>query len=399
MSRVESAVAAKPGVRLVSSARFVVDALPVPAGVGRKELTGFVDGEVEHLSMLPLDVLAWGYLQERKRLGGAVLAYAALREQVEDADADACFAVLPHFCCLSGLKWRTPVWLALLEPDGVTVVRFPANATVPDYVRSCFVPTTAGADEENVWQVRDRMLAEVSRDDDERVIEGLVRCAGTRVKGKALVVSTLERQVERGGRWRYWKTVRLGPEDVLLSADIREEGFLHSERQRRNNLRQLSLFMRVAALLLVLLAGWQVRHSMARRAHDRLIRKIDARRAAVAALQEKESMSRSSSEVNAPAMEAFGWLMDMNLVRPESVSFVNATFARSGRIAIAGEAPSVALVTQYAQALRDTKRYAELDVRDMQSTQRGVTFMLVVQVVPGSGAVDPVASEKEVSSP
>jgi len=387
------------GVRLVSSARFVADVLPIPAGVGRKELTGYVEGEVEHLSMLPLEDLAWGYLQDRKGPGGPILAYAALQDQVRSADDMSCFAVLPHFCCLGGGTWRQPTWVVLQETDCVTVVRFPAKRNVPNYVRSCFTPAKGVLSEDVIWQVRDRMLEEAPRENDDQEIEGVVRCAGMRIKGKDQIVFSLERQIERNSRWQHWKSARLEPESVLLSADIRDDVFLQGERQRRHNRRQLTTLLRVAAVLIVLLGIWQVRHYMARRAHESLVRKIEDRRAAVASLQEKESMSRSAAGVNAPAMEAFNWLMAMNIVRPETVSFASATFARSGRIAISGEAPSVAVVTQYAQALRDTKHYAELDIRDMQSTQRGVTFMLVARVVPGGPPVIPPAPPKEATQP
>ena len=125
------------------------------------------------------------------------------------------------------------------------------------------------------------------------------------------------------------------------------------------------------------------------------MRQIEGRRATVLDLEQKEAMIRSTERLSEPALEAFDWLMALNQVRPEALSFAAATFARAGQMSISGEAPSVAVVNEYVQALRDTGQYTDLNVREMQSTQRGVTFMLAARAQPGL----PPEVPEEVESP
>lgn len=370
------------GVRLVSSARFVADVLSIPAGVGLRDVPGFVEGEVEHLSLLPLEAVGWGYLTERGRGEGRVLAYAALRDQIQSGADETHFSVLPCFSCLCGLKWRRTTWVVLQEPDCLTILRFPARSSIPDYVRSRFIRAETASDE-TIWALRESLLESVPREDGDREIEGVLRCAGIRVKGRRTIHFTLQRQAEPGKNWRHWGTGRLGPESALLAADIREAAFLEDERQRRHNLRQLRSLLRVAAMLVVLLGAWQVQHIVAEKELAERGELVESRREVVAALEEKEAMIRSTARLSEPPLEAFDWLMAINSIRPDTISFSTTTFARDGQIGVTGEAPSVAAVNQYVQSLRDTGQYSALDVRDMQSTQRGVVFTLGLRVQPG----------------
>ena len=370
------------GVRLVSSARFVVDALVIPAGVTQRDLPGFVEGEIEYISMFPIDAVAWGYLTTKGKGQRAVLAYAALREQVHAAEDENLHAVLPAFSCLCGLSWKCTTWIFLLEPDCLTLVRFPARKSFPDYVRSCFLPQDCT--DELVWALRTSMLEAAPRTDDEAVADGIVRCVGLACRVNRSIGFELQQQSFPGEAWNTWKSGYLTSAAVLMAADVRDTDFLDQERNRSRALRRLRMYMQGAFVLAVLLGTAHVRYLFTLRSLSESMRQVELRRSIVADLEEKNAMIQSTARLAASPMEAFDWLMAMNDLRADTVSFASTGFTRDGAISVSGEAPSVAIVNQYVQSLRDAGQYASVEVRDMQSTQRGVNFTLVMQVAPGA---------------
>jgi len=370
------------GVRLVSSARFVTDALVVPAGVTQRDLPGFVEGEIEYVSMFPIEAVAWGYLTEKGKGQSAVLAYAALREQVHAAEDENLHAVLPAFSCLCGLNWKCTTWVFLLEPDCLTLVRFPARKSCPDYVRSCFLPQDCT--DELVWALRTSMLEAAPRTDDEAVADGVVRCVGIACRVNRSITFELQQQAVPGEAWNTWKRGYLTSAAALIAADVRDADFLDQERNRRRALRRLRICIQGVFILAILLGAAHVRYLLLLRALSESMRQVEARRSIVADLEEKEAMIQSTARLVASPMEAFDWLMAMNDLRADTVSFASTSFSRDGTIGVSGEAPSVAIVNQYVQSLRGAGQYASVEVRDMQSTQRGVNFTLAVQVAPGA---------------
>lgn len=393
------AVSAAPPdpVRLVASARFIAETLLVPPGITARDLHGFIEGEVEELSLFPLESTAWGYLGgQRQPSIGSVLVYAAFREHINgssDAELARRYAVLPGFAALCGRKWRKTTWVALYEPTCVSLVRIPARSTVPDFVQSRY-GTRLDERPDTVWALREELLASASCAEGDRVEDGLVRCGTPTIDRRGSVRFPLERQARPGAAWKRFGIGLLGPAPVLLAADVRDRRFLAEERGRRRSFRQLRVFLRLAALGLLLLAVFQYLYMKRSQNAVALAAQADAQRPAVEALQEQESLARSAARLSDPPLEIFRWLTSVNESRPETIAFQTAYADRAGHLGFSGEAPSVLVLNQYRDALDKTGRYSEVEIKELNSAKQGVKFTIQVLVRP-----DGLAAPKTEDAP
>ncbi len=381
-------VALPAPVRLVSSARFFAETLLVPPGITARDLPGFLEGEVEELSLFPLEATAWGYLDaSRKGVPGSVLVYAAFREHINgatDPDQARRYAVLPGFAALYGRKVGRTSWVVLLEPECVSLVRIPARSGVPDLVRSRY-GTRLDENPSTAWTLRDELLEAVPPGPDDKLEEGLVRCAAPVIERSGAVRFPLERQRRPDEPWKRMGMGRIGTEAALLAADVRDRHFLAEERARRRATRQLRAFLRLAALALLLLCVFQFLHAKRVRDTAALEAQAKAQRPAVEALQEQESMARSAARLAEPPLEIFDWLMAVNEPRPDTVAFTTASADRMGNLGLSGEAPSVLVVNQYKESLEKTGRFSEVVVKEITSLKRGVKFTIQVRMISGAG--------------
>ncbi|VGO14261.1 hypothetical protein PDESU_02820 [Pontiella desulfatans] len=382
-------------VRLVASARFYAESIMVPPGISSRDKSGFLEGEVEELSLFPLESTSWGYMENPRKLSGAqVLLYAAFREHVNgatDPDHARRFAVLPGFAVLLGRQWRKPTWLVLLEPECVTLVRMQPKANLPDFVRSRY-GTRLDEDSEAAWELRERLLDEVAIDEDgERIEEGLVRAGRPAIDRRGAVVFPLERQRTPQAGWKRFGCGKLASEAALLAADVRDMHFLADERKRRRAVRQLRAFLRIAAVVLVLLGVFQYLYLKRVGATEALAAQSKAQRPAVKALQEQESLAKSASRLANPPLEIFEWLSVVNDPRPDTLFYTTAYADREANLGFSGEAPSVAVVNQYREALEKTGRFSMVEVKELNSAKQGVKFTIQVKVKPAAEVEPPPA--------
>ncbi len=382
-------VALPDPVRLVASARFYTETLLVPPGISARDLHGFLEGEVEELSMFPLEATAWGYLDSRRKpSGGSILLYAAFREHLNGAtasDSARRFAVLPGFAVLLNRQWKKTTWLVLVESECVTLVRFPARATIPDYVRSRY-GTRLDEHLEEAWALRAELLESAPCTEEDRVEDGLVRCGIPTVDRRAMIRFPLEQQRRPDAAWKRFGIGQIGSESVLLAADVRERKFLQEERSRRRAIRQLRGFLRLAVLVLLLLTAFQYQYIRRSRETTALVAKAKSQRATVKALQEQEALAKSAARLSEPPPEIFDWLMAVNESRPETIAFHTAYADRDGNLGLIGEAPSVLVVNQYREALEKTDRCAEVELKEINSAKRGVKFTIRVHMRPETAA-------------
>lgn len=378
-------------VRLVASARFYTETIVVPPGIASRDLPGFLEGEVEELSLFPIESTSWGYLgSSRHKPGAWVLLYAAFREHVNGA-TDPAFArrhaVLPGFAVLLGRTWRKPTWVVLLEAECVTLVRMSPKSGLPDWVRSQY-GTRLDENPDAAWALREKLVEEAPIDSaTERIEEGMVRAARPQVDRRGAVVFPLERQRKPHAAWKRFGNGRLASETELLAADIRDAQFLAEERNRRRAVRQLRTFMQVATLILLMLAAFQYLYLKKRSDTDALATQAKAQRPAVQALQDQESRAKSASRFAGRPMEFFEWLSAVNAPRPDTIYFTSAFADRESRLGVAGEAPSVAVVNQYIEALKESGRFDAVEIMEMASANKGITFHVQVKVKPGSKQV------------
>lgn len=376
-------------VRLVASARFISETLLVPPGIAARDLYGFLEGEVEELSLFPLESTAWGYLGgQRPPAVGSVLLYAAFREHINgssDSELARRYAVLPGFAALCGRKWRKTTWVVLYESTCVSIIRIPARATVPDFVRSRY-GTRLDERPDTVWALREELLESAPCAEGDRVEDGLIRCGTPTIDRRGSVRFPLERQVRPGAAWKRFGSGLLGPAPVLLAADVRDRRFLAEERGRRRASRQLRVFLRLAALGLLLLALFQYLYIKRSREAVALAAQVSDQRPAVAALQEQEELARSAARLSDPPLEIFSWLMAVNESRPETVAFHTAYADRGGHLGFTGEAPSVAVLNQYKETLEKTGRFSEVEIKELNSGKDGVKFTIQVRIRPDGAA-------------
>lgn len=378
-------------VRLVASARFIAEPLAVPPGISVRDLPGFLEGEVEEHSLFPLESTSWGYMDgRRKATGGSILLYAAFREQVNGA-TDPHFArrysVLPGFAILCGRQWRKPTWVTLLEPDCVTIVRMQRNG-IPDCVRSRY-----GAQLEEsmqaAWNLRDELLKEAPIAEDEKIEDGLIRCTNPSIDRKGAVVFPLERCRQPGDNWKRWGAGKISNESVMLAADVRDSHYLAGERNRRRAVRQLRTFLRIAACAFIALGIFQYRYDKLRNETDALSEQLRAQRPAVEALKLQEKQAKGAAKLSDPPLEVFQWLEAVNASRPDNIWFLSAYADREGNLGFSGEAPSVATVNEYREALgKTTNLFASVEAKELGSAQRGVKFTLQVRMMKEGDKTD-----------
>jgi hypothetical protein len=372
-------------IRLVASARFYGETRLVPPGVAARDLHGFLEGEVEELSLFPLEATAWGYLDNgHKASGDSVLLYAAFREHINgatDPEQARRYAVLPGFAALLGHQWKKTSWVVLLEPECVSLVRIQARAAAPDFVRSRY-GTRLDENPETAWALREELLADAPRADDDKVESGLIRCAAPAIDRNGAVRFPLECQPRPEAAWKRYGTGERVSRSVLLAADVRERQFLSEERSRRRAVRQLRGFLRFATLVLLLLAVFQYQYLKRTRETAALAAQAKAQRSDVEALREQEALARSAARLSEPPLEIFDWLMAVNEFRPSTVAFYTAYADRTGNLGFSGEAPSVLVVNQYRDMLQKTGRYSAIDVKEISSAKQGVKFTIQVQKSP-----------------
>lgn len=385
-------------VRLVASARFYTETIMIPPGITSRDLPGFLEGEVEELSLFPIESTSWGYLENANRKTGAsVLIYAAFREHVNGATDPAFarrYAVLPGFAALLGRSWRKPTWVVLLEPECVTLLRMVPKSAMPDFVKSIY-GVRLDENPDTAWKVREELLASAPFDSSmERAEEGFIRVAGPVVDRRGSVVFPLERQRLPHDAWKRYGNGKITSESELLAADVRDLQFLAEERHRRRAVRQLRLFMRSAALVLIALGVFQYLYLKKRAETDQLTAQVKAQRPAVQALKDQESRAKSASRFAGRPLELFDWLSAVNVARPDSIYFTTAYADREARLGFSGEAPSVSVVNQYIDGLKASDRIESVEIKEMASANKGVNFTLQVKVNPVSESNLPETQEQ-----
>ena len=378
-------------VRLVGSARFIAEPLAIPPGISMRDLSGFLGGEVEEHSLFPLEATSWGYMEARgKGSGGSILLYAAFREQVNgatDPHFTQRYSVLPGFAVLLGRSWRTPTWITLLGPGCITLVRMQRSG-IPDCVRSRYGSRFV-EHPEAAWSLRDELLKEAPVAEDDHVEDGLIRCSKPVIDRKGGVAFQLERCSEPGGSWKRWGSGKIAGESALLAADVRDAQFLSGERNRRRAVRQLRTFMRIAVAGFIALGFFQYRYIKLRNETEALSDQLKAQRPAVEALKLQEKQAKGAGRLSDPPLEIFDWLVAVNDVRPDNIWFLSAYADRTGNLGFSGEAPSVATVNQFREALgKSTNAFASVEAKELGSAQRGVKFTLQVRMIKDGGKTD-----------
>lgn len=373
-------------VRLVSSARFYVETVHTPPGIPSRDLPGFLEGEVEELSLFPLESTSWGYLENsRSKSEGTVLLYAAFREHINGATDPSFtkrFAVLPGFTALAGRSWRKPTWVVLLERECLSVVRMVPGANVPDRVFSRY-GNHLEENPEAAWALRDELFeASEIRSEEERIEEGMLRVSRSTVDRRGEVVFLLERQRSAAEGWKRYGVGRIKNEQTLLAADVRDSHFLSEERGRRRAVRQLRLFLKIAVFVLIALGVFQYAYLKRLAETTALTDQVKAQQPAVQTLKDQESRVKTASRLSDAPLKIFDWLSVVNELRPETVYFTMAYADREATLGFSGEAPSVAIVNQYRDALEESARIEGVEIRDMASAKKGVKFTLQVKVGP-----------------
>jgi hypothetical protein len=368
-------------VRLVASARFFSETLVLPPGVTGRDREGFIESEVEELSVFPLETTAWGYMSnDSDKANISVLIYAASRDQVKKhIELTPCYAVLPGFSVLTGLRMKQTTWMVLVEDDCVTLARIPAKASAPDLVRSRY-GTNLKLHPDRAWELRKALLESVKETADGVVEEGLLRCAGPIVERSGVIRFPLEQQLSVGAGWRHYRTGRLGRDATLLTADVRDKQLLSEERARRAAVGRLRVIVRVAAVICIALAVFQYRYWAKKHDLANLEQQVLSQRPAVKALKEQESLADSVAKLSQAPLEIFEWLSAVNAQRPESMAFHTVYADRDGTLGFNGEAPSVLVVNQYREALEKSGRFRTVEVTEINSVKRGVTFSIRVKL-------------------
>ncbi|MDF7808155.1 PilN domain-containing protein [Pontiellaceae bacterium B12219] len=370
-------------VRLVASARFIVETLELPPGISPRDTQGFLEGEVEERSLFPLESTSWGYMENRRKGANAsILLYSAFREQV-NGESDPHYAqrhaVLPGFAALVGRAWRKTTWIFLQETECLTLLRFPARSEIPDRVRSLY-GTNLEEDPAAAWILRDTLLKGVEVQEDECIEEGLVRCSKPSNDRKGGVIFPLERCRAPGEEWKRFGTGKISSEAALRAADVRDPHFLNKLRNRRRAARQLNTFLRLAAVLLIGLSFFQFRYIQLKKKTARLSDQVSAQRPVVSALQQQEALAKSAGRFADPPLEIFAWLTAVNDIRPENISFLSTYADRDGNLGFSGEAPSVADVNKFKEGLNQTNRFSQVEVKEINSAKRGVKFSIQVKM-------------------
>ncbi|MDF7799164.1 PilN domain-containing protein [Pontiellaceae bacterium B1224] len=370
-------------VRLVPSARFIVETLELPPGISPRDTPGFLEGEVEERSLFALESTSWGYMETRKKGSPvSILLYSAFRDQV-NGESDPHYAerhaVLPGFAALVGRTWRKTTWVTLLEPACVTLVRIPARSGIPNFVRSLY-GKRLDDDLLTAWALRDTLLNDVEVLEDECIEEGLVRCKNPSNDRKGGVVFPLERCLAPDESWKRFGSGKLLSEATLRAADVRDSHFLNQMRNRRRAARQLNTFLRLAALLLIGLSFFQFRYIQLKKKTEQLSEQLATQRPVVAALQQQEALAKSAGRLSDPPLEIFTWLTAVNDVRPQNISFLSTYADRDGNLGFSGEAPSVAEVNTFRDGLNQTNSFSEVDTKEISSAKRGVKFSIQVKM-------------------
>lgn len=372
-------------VRLVASARFIVETLVLPPGISQRDTPGFLEGEIEERSLFPLESTSWGYIETRGRsTQSSIVLFSAFRDQVNGA-TDPHYAqrhaVLPGFAVLMGRACRKATWLTLQEPECVTLVRIAARSGIPDWVRSRY---TNGIEEDPqaAWAFREELIEAADIPDDEHIEDGLVRCCRSSIDRKGGVVFQLERCRTSGESWKRFGSGKILTETTLLAADVRDSHFLTQVRNRRRAARQLHAFLRIAAVLVVGLTMFQFRYIQLKKNTARLTERLSAQRPIVEALQQQEALAKTAGRLSDAPLEIFAWLTAVNEVRPGAISFQSAYADRDGQLGFSGEAPSVAAVNQFRDGLNHTNSFRKVETKEINSAKSGVRFTIQVRMNP-----------------
>jgi hypothetical protein len=370
-------------VQLLPSARFVTEVLELPTNVNGRDLAGFVESNIEEFSAFPLESTAWGFLEiASQQVQKRILAYAGYRDQVlgrSIASPDGLYAMLPGFACLVGLSVKQTSWFVLLEDSCMTLAKISAKENVPSFVRSVYLSGDE-MDSAAVWRVRENLVREVTANDDEYFEDGLIRCVSSSVSRTGSITFTLEKQYDSDSDWKRYKTGKLASETVVVAADVREKSFLWEQRGRRASFRRLQGFIRFFFVFLLLLAVFQYRYLAKKRALADLSQQVVIQRPAVEALQEQERITKASATLRQAPLEIFAWMEAVNELRPDTMAFHVVYANRNGVLGFNGEAPSVLAVNQYREELEKTGQYVSVEILEISSGKRGVTFSMEVHI-------------------
>lgn len=348
---------------------FVTRRLELPAGLGEDEVAGFVALRLEEISPFPLDQLYHGHL--RAPDGSAVFVFAAYRRRFAPEQTEAwpkTLFVLPDFAPALKLSFEADTVVLLRTEAALTALYFEGGKPLP--LRTASRPLAADAPAEAVEQARRRVTALVDGGSRE-VSWRLARPPQPRAQGLHFNLAA-----ERGGAGR---DVTL-PTGECWAMDIRDPEFVAQQRRRIGVDLLLWRAVQVTAAVFALLVlgevlllggkgyvGWQER-------------RIDSRKAEVAAIEDKNLLGNSLEEFGRSGLQPFEMMSAVGPVRPGSVVFVSATAEGADNLVIDGTAANIADVNAYMAALRLVPQVESVEEKSPpRSRDAGTTFSVNVK--------------------
>lgn len=392
------------GVILVPSALFHTQVTPIPPGVRARDTVGFVEGLVEENSPLPIDQTAWGFLLDsQSKRASHILHYAAAAELAlptnKDPQSTQSRAILPGFAALHGLSISRDTWLFLLEDECLSAIYFKEGSTIPSQVISRF-HEKPNITEEDIYTIRHKLEQSFCTTENSDILPGLVRAHSTTPSKSRALHFTLDHQPHQGGEWSPWKKTSLKKRTRLLAADIRDHALLGADAQRRKSTLTLSISLGTLAATLLLLITLEIILNRQNTLATTLAAQAAEQEKTVKRLQDMETMAASIQASFDKQFLPFDWIMAANAPRPGSISFTSLSLEDNGAFTINARASEVKAANDYTRNLRNTAKFTETTLSQIQSGRDGVTFNLRLQTGDlHAQAIGPTEPEEEPEPP
>jgi hypothetical protein len=365
----------EPSLRLVASARLIFRNQVAPEGLKPTDWAGFVEGLVEEESPFSLEQTCWGFVADRKSKPVRILYYEAFRNRLFKSDKEEqTAAVLPGVAALFGKSKEGPVWRFLMEDECLTVARFPSGSFYPDRVVATFDPEIQ-TDATQCWLARKALRTKAGFAPGENEDPALYRCTGMRwVRGRWHLIR--ERQRTSRSPWEHTSPVVLHPGKLGIHADLRDTAVLLGKRKAGLHNRIFAGSLKVAAVLVVLLLLWQWQLGRETARLTELNDRLTLRQPVIKAIESKEATVQATRDALSGTFEPLDWLLVLNGPRPETMALHTVAMGLNRTVLASGSAPNVTLINTYAEALRATGQFDDVQVANINAGRENVEFQL-----------------------
>ncbi len=369
---------------MIPSALFFTDDSPVPSGIRARDIGSMVQGFVDEHSPVPIEQTSWGFLLDsRSKKQSHIFYYAAPKELVFQQSTDASdlsmAAVLPGFAALHGLQFRKSSWIFLLEEECLTAALYENNSPIPSRVHARFLDKAEADPTLTAHELRTDLVRRLVDQENEHVVEGLIRVAQKSDGGSKGITFRLEQQEQPDRAWLAWKKTELRNATRLKAADLREHAALEAQSQRKSSGQKL---LQVAACILILiatLAFFEFRQDQQQREVERLSMIAREQAPLVERLQEIEAMNKSLQKVFQKNFTPYRWLMEMNAPRPETIALLNFAIDASGKISTSGIGPEIKALNEYVASLQENVKFQSVEIVKIDTNKDGVSFNLSLE--------------------